>query len=174
MSEPSMSGHKLTSPVGVTPEAAVSAITASRVEASLSLGRTPIGAAHSSPEICWAISGIPMASFNAAIRLRTGPDPDHHIDVIQQTFAHRSMPFIWWVTREDSQDGLDEVPPYIVDTRRETSPAQGLWLARGGQFVTAEFNSEFSQAPAELPLPLRRSLQSGKRDLVHYLWGNHT
>ncbi len=48
-----------------------------------------------------------MASFNAAIRLRTGPDPDHHIDLIQQTFAHRSMPFIWWVTREDSQDGLE-------------------------------------------------------------------
>jgi len=54
----------------VTPQAAVSAITASRVEASLSLGGTPIGATGSNSEICWAISGIRMAAFNAVIRLR--------------------------------------------------------------------------------------------------------
>jgi hypothetical protein len=59
----------------------VAAITASRVEASLALGCTPLGVAYRSPEICWAISGIPMASFNAVIRLRRAPDPDHQINV---------------------------------------------------------------------------------------------
>jgi GNAT superfamily N-acetyltransferase len=48
-----------------------------------------------------------MAAFNAAIRLRTTPDPDRHIDAIQQAFAERSMPFIWWVTQQDSEDGLE-------------------------------------------------------------------
>jgi GNAT superfamily N-acetyltransferase len=48
-----------------------------------------------------------MAAFNAAIRLRTAPDPDHLIDAIQQTFAERSMPFVWWVTQQDSEDGLE-------------------------------------------------------------------
>jgi GNAT superfamily N-acetyltransferase len=85
----------------------VAAITASRVEASLALGRTPFGVAYRGPEICWAISGIPMASFNAAIRLRVVPDPDRQIDEIQQTFAQRSMPFVWWVRQEDSGDGLE-------------------------------------------------------------------
>jgi hypothetical protein len=46
-----------------------------------------------------------MASFNAAIRLRVVPDPDRQIDEIQQTFAQRSMPFVWWVRQEDSGDG---------------------------------------------------------------------
>jgi GNAT superfamily N-acetyltransferase len=85
----------------------VAAITASRVEASLALGRTPFGVAYRGPEICWAISGIPMASFNAAIRLRVAPDPDRQIDEIQQTFGQRSMPFVWWVRQEDSEDGLE-------------------------------------------------------------------
>ena len=71
----------------VTPQAAASAITASRVESSLSLGRTPIGVARSSPEICWAISGIPMAAFNFVIRLRRGPDTDRQIDAMQQAFV---------------------------------------------------------------------------------------
>ena len=48
-----------------------------------------------------------MASFNAVIRLRRGPDPDGQIDAMQQTFARRSMPFVWWVTQEDSEDGLE-------------------------------------------------------------------
>src|SRR5207302_11047386 len=90
-----------------TPQEAASAITASRVEASLSLGRTPIGSAHSSPDVCWAISGIPMAAFNFAIRLGRAPDPDSQIDTVRQTFAGRSMPFVWWVRQEDSQDGLE-------------------------------------------------------------------
>src|SRR5438132_13909288 len=94
--------------MGVTPQLAVSAIQASRVESSLSLGRTPIGVARSSPEICWAISGIPMAAFNFVSRLRSGPDPDRQIDAMQQTFGARSMPFVWWVTQEDSEDGLEE------------------------------------------------------------------
>jgi GNAT superfamily N-acetyltransferase len=64
-----------------------------------------MGAAHSSPEICWAISGIPLASFNAAIRLRAAPDPETQIDEIQQTFAQRAMPFVWWVT--DADKGLE-------------------------------------------------------------------
>src|SRR5205823_1901262 len=91
----------------VTTRAAVSAILASRVEASLSLGRTPLGAVHADSQICWAISGIPMASFNAAMRLRIAPDPDGQIDAIQEIFAERSMPFVWWVRQEDSADGLD-------------------------------------------------------------------
>jgi hypothetical protein len=48
-----------------------------------------------------------MASFNAAIRLRTAPDPDRQIVAIQQTFAQRSMPFVWWVTETDSEDNLE-------------------------------------------------------------------
>src|SRR5690242_2613042 len=52
-------------------------------------------------------SGIPMAAFNFAIRLRTGADPGGQIDTVRQTFARRSMPFVWWVTQEDSQDGLE-------------------------------------------------------------------
>src|SRR5438132_12944340 len=90
-----------------TPQEAASAITASRVEASLSLGRTPIGAAHSSPEICWAISGIPMASFNATIRLKAGPYSDDQIDEIQQIFSERVMPFVWWVSDVDAENGLE-------------------------------------------------------------------
>src|SRR5438270_9680773 len=111
-----------------TPQEAVSAITASRVEASLSLGRTPIGSAYSSPEICWSISGIPMASFNFAIRLRRGPDPDSQIDTVRQTFAGRSMPFVWWVRQEDSQDGLE------MDLRRHgwttTAKNRSAWQSR--------------------------------------------
>src|SRR5438046_7609729 len=91
----------------VTTRAAVSAILASRVEASLSLGRTPLGAVHAGSEVCWAISGIPMASFNAAMRLRIGPDPDGQIDAIEQICAERSKPFVWWVRPEDSEDGRD-------------------------------------------------------------------
>jgi len=93
--------------VGPSPQAAVSAITASRVEAALALGRTPIGAVYSSPEICWAISGIPMASFNAAIRVRPGPAADRQINEIREVFAQRAMPFVWWVTPRDSDDGLE-------------------------------------------------------------------
>ncbi len=48
-----------------------------------------------------------MASFNAAIRLRAAPDPDRQIDEIQQTFGQRSMPFVWWLRHEDSEDGLE-------------------------------------------------------------------
>ena len=48
-----------------------------------------------------------MAAFNAVIRLRTAPNADRQIEVIQQTFAQQSMPFVWWVTDEDSKDGLE-------------------------------------------------------------------
>ena len=47
-----------------------------------------------------------MAAFNFAI-LRKGSDPDPQIDTVRQTFAGRSMPFVWWVRQEDSQDGLE-------------------------------------------------------------------
>src|SRR5438309_8377810 len=66
-----------------------------------------MGAAHSSPEICWAISGIPMASFNATIRLKAGPYSDDQIDEIQQIFAERVMPFVWWVSDVDAGNGLE-------------------------------------------------------------------
>ena len=48
-----------------------------------------------------------MASFNAVIRLRTAPNVNRQIEEIQQTFAQRSMPFVWWVTDDDSEDGLE-------------------------------------------------------------------
>jgi GNAT superfamily N-acetyltransferase len=48
-----------------------------------------------------------MAAFNAVIRLKTAPNADRQIEAIQQTFAHRSVPFIWWVTQQDSEDGLE-------------------------------------------------------------------
>jgi len=47
-----------------------------------------------------------MAAFNFAI-LRKGSDPDPQIDTVRQTFAGRSIPFVWWVRQEDSQDGLE-------------------------------------------------------------------
>ncbi len=40
--------------------------------------------------------------------------------------------------------------------------------------MTVEFNSEFSQAPDELPLHLRRVALSWNLDPDHYLWGNHS
>jgi GNAT superfamily N-acetyltransferase len=48
-----------------------------------------------------------MAAFNAVIRLKTAPNADRQIEAIQQTFAQQSMPFVWWVTDEDSKDGLE-------------------------------------------------------------------
>lgn len=48
-----------------------------------------------------------MAAFNMAIRLTTGPDPDRQIDQVRHVFAERSMPFVWWVTPEDSRHGLE-------------------------------------------------------------------
>src|SRR5438132_7042616 len=127
-----------------TPQEAASAITASRVEASLSLGRTPIGSAYSSPDICWSISGIPMASFNFAI-LRRGSDPHRQIDTVRQTFAGRSMPFVWWVRQEDSQDGLEmDLRRHGLDYDGEESigmaialPAQPV-LTRGRAPITVE------------------------------------
>jgi len=128
----------------VTTRAAVSAILASRVEASLSLGRTPLGAVNAGAEICWAISGIPMASFNAAMRLRTGPDPDGQIDAIQQIFAERSMPFVWWVRQEDSEDGLDtKLRSHGLDYYGEESIGMAIALesqpeTRAGEAISVE------------------------------------
>jgi len=68
---------------------------------------------------------------------------------------------------------LGEVPPYIVDTRREISTAAGAGPVDDGGFMTAEFKSEFSLAPDKLPPLLRRGLRRWNPDGVHYLWGNH-
>jgi GNAT superfamily N-acetyltransferase len=48
-----------------------------------------------------------MATFNAVIRLRTAPNADRQIEAMQRTFAQQSMPFVWWVTDEDSKDDLE-------------------------------------------------------------------
>ena len=89
----------------VTAEAAIAAITTSRVEASLALGTTSIGNLEASPNLCWSISGIPMASFNAVVRYRPGPDPDREIDAVLGHFASRAMPLTWWV--EGAQQDLE-------------------------------------------------------------------
>src|SRR5437667_4395306 len=148
-----------------TPQEAASAITASRVEASLSLGRTPIGSAHSSPDVCWAISGIPMAAFNFAI-LRKGSDPDPQIDTVRQTFAGRSIPFVWWVRQEDSQDGLEtDLRSHGLDYAGEESigmvsalPAQPV-LTRGRAPITVESVLE----PRAVRPPLRHRARTRSR-----------
>ncbi len=92
----------------VTSEAALAAITTSRVEASLALGRTSIGVVEASPDVCWSISGIPMASFNAVFQCRLGSDPERQIDAVLRHFATRDMPLVWWVkgTEEDLERRL--------------------------------------------------------------------
>ena len=77
----------------LTSEAALTAISTSRIEASLALGRTSLGVVEAAPDLCWSISGIPVASFNAVVRYRIGPDPDRKIDDVQRQFAARAMPF---------------------------------------------------------------------------------
>jgi ribosomal protein S18 acetylase RimI-like enzyme len=139
--------------MGITPQIAVAAITASRVEASLALGRTPIGVAHSSPEICWAISGIPMASFNAAIRLRTAPDPDRQIVAIQQTFAQRSMPFVWWVTQEDEFQGLEmELRSHGFNYYGDESIGMAVALSNQAQLTPAGDSASVARIFEELDI----------------------
>jgi GNAT superfamily N-acetyltransferase len=83
--------------VSLTAKAAITAITTSRLEASLALGRTRFGVVEASRNLCWSISGIPMASFNAVARCRLGADPERQIDDVLGHFAERAMPFVWWV-----------------------------------------------------------------------------
>jgi hypothetical protein len=92
--------------VSLTAEGAISAITTSRLEASLALGRTRFGVVEAGPHLCWSISGIPMASFNAVARCRLGADPERQIDNLLGKFAERAMPFVWWV--EGRQENLEK------------------------------------------------------------------
>ena len=86
-----------------------------------------------------------MAAFNFAIRLGRGPDPDSQIHTVRQTFAGRSMPFVWWVRQEDSQDGLEtDLRRHGLDYDGEESigmaialPAQPV-LTRGRAPITVE------------------------------------
>ena len=84
-----------------TSEAALDSITTSREEASLALGRTSLGVVEAGPDLSWSISGIPMASFNAVLHCRLGPDPDRQIDAVLRHFAERAMPLVWWVQGAD-------------------------------------------------------------------------
>ncbi len=86
-----------------------------------------------------------MASFNAAIRVRTAADPDRQIDAIQQTFAQRSMPFIWWVTQDDSKNGLEtQLRKHGFDYHGDESIGMAIALSHqpeltpGGESVSVE------------------------------------
>ncbi|HEV3097207.1 MAG TPA: GNAT family N-acetyltransferase [Candidatus Dormibacteraeota bacterium] len=87
----------------LTSEAALTAISTSRIEASLALGRTSLGVVEAGPDLCWSISGIPVASFNAVVRCLFGPYPDRQIDDVQRQFAARAMPFVWWVKGREEE-----------------------------------------------------------------------
>ena len=131
-----------------------------------------------------------MASFNAVIRLRRGPDPDGQIDAMQQTFARRSMPFVWWVTQEDSEDGLEaRLRNHRLDYDGEESMGMAIALpsqqdlARRGESVSVERIVEqrdmqtwfatllesFGRTPDEHSLELDGLLLPGQRQAALHL-----
>jgi GNAT superfamily N-acetyltransferase len=119
--------------VTISQDAAVAAISASRVEASLALGRTSIGVVDVTADLCRSISGIRMASFNAVFRLRSAPDPDRQIDGVIRYFASRTMPFIWWV--KDTEGDLDtHLSNHGLDYYGEESAGMAIALTHTSRF----------------------------------------
>jgi GNAT superfamily N-acetyltransferase len=111
----------------LTSEAALTAISTSRIEASLALGRTSLGVVEAAPDLCWSISGIPVASFNGVVRCRIGPDPDRRIDDVQRQFAARAMPFVWWVKGRE-EDLEKRLRNHGLDFESEESSGMALGL----------------------------------------------
>ena len=87
-----------------------------------------------------------MASFNATIRLKAGPYSDDQIDEIQQIFAERVMPFVWWVSDVDAENGLEpQLRQHGFDYYGDESIGMAMTLP-----------GRFQQTPAGEPLSVYR------------------